>query len=265
MDQRTATAPREADLAVVGAGIVGLAVARELAARRPGLRIVVLEREDAVGLHQTGRNSGVAHAGIYYAPGSLKARLCVDGIRRMYAFCEEHGIAHERCGKVIVALTPAELGGLDELERRGRANAVPGLRRIGPSELRELEPHATGIAALHSPDTGIVDFAAVARALAAGLVGGGAEIRLGTAVEGVERDGSGVLVRTAAGPLRARRAVVCAGLWTDRLAERAGAPADPRLVPFRGAYLRLRPQARGSSAASSTPCPTRGCRSSAST
>ncbi|MCW3024132.1 MAG: lhgO, partial [Conexibacter sp.] len=164
----------ECDVAVVGGGIVGLATARELQRRDPDARIVVLERESTVGRHQTGSNSGVAHAGIYYAPGSLKARLCVEGVRDMYAFCEEHGIAHERCGKVIVALEPSELPRLDELEARGRANGVPGLRRIGPEELAEIEPHAAGIAALHSPDTGIVDFGAVARALAAQLEAGGA-------------------------------------------------------------------------------------------
>ena len=129
----------------------------------------MFEREPEVGRHQTGHNSGVLHAGIYYQPGSLKAQLCVDGVRRMYEFCERHGIAHERCGKVIVATDRSEIAGLDELELRGRANGVPGLRRIGPDELRELEPHAVGVAALHSPNTGIVDFGAVARALAAEL------------------------------------------------------------------------------------------------
>jgi len=253
----------DSDLVVVGAGIVGLAAARELLLRRPGLRVTVLEREPAVGLHQTGTNSGVAHAGIYYAPGSLKARLCVDGIRRMYAYCEERGIAHERCGKVIVALREDELPGLAELERRGHANAVPGLRRIGPEELRELEPHATGIAALHSPGTGIVDFGGVARALADDIRERGGEVRCDTEVTGLAHGGGAgvvsggdapgaagargsavVTVTTAVGELRARRALVCAGFWTDRLAEGAGAPADPRLVPFRGAYLRLKPEAR---------------------
>jgi 2-hydroxyglutarate dehydrogenase len=232
------------DLVVVGAGIVGLAAARELLERRPDLRVRVLEREDDVGLHQTGTNSGVAHAGIYYAPGSLKARLCTEGIRRMYAFCDERGIAHERCGKLIVALEPGELPGLDELERRGRANGVPGLRRVGPEELREIEPHAAGIAALHSPETGIVDFGAVARALAGDLRERGAGVELGSEVLGLRRHDGAVTVRRRDGELRARRALVCAGGWTDRLAEGAGAPADPRIVPFRGAYLRLRPEAR---------------------
>ncbi len=169
------------DVVVVGAGIVGLAVARELTRRRPELSITVFEKEDAVGRHQTSRNSGVIHAGIYYAPGSLKARLCVEGARELYDFCERHDVAVERCGKLIVALDRAEVPALDELERRGRENGVPGLRRVDADELREIEPHATGIEALHSPATGIVDFPGVARALAAELRergrGGGDRLR----------------------------------------------------------------------------------------
>ncbi|HMJ36138.1 MAG TPA: L-2-hydroxyglutarate oxidase [Baekduia sp.] len=238
----------ECDVAVVGGGIIGLATARELQRRRPDARIVVLEREDAVGRHQTGSNSGVAHAGIYYAPGSLKAQLCVEGVREMYAFCEEHDIAHERCGKVIVALERSELAGLDTLEARGRANGVPGLRRIGPAELAEIEPHAAGIAALHSPDTGIVDFGAVARALAAQLEAGGAVVATGAGVTAISRDGGpgGAATRVvhARGELRARRVLTCAGAWSDRVAVAAGADPDPRIVPFRGGYLRLAPEAR---------------------
>src|ERR671914_2413542 len=158
--------PAECDLAVIGGGIVGLAVARELKRRRPGLDAVVLERAPEVATGQTGRNSGVIHAGIYYAPGSLKARLCVAGARALYAYCEERGVPFERCGKVIVARNEAEVPRLDELERRGRENGVPGLGRLDAVELRELEPHCRGVAALHSPSTGIIDFAAVARSLA---------------------------------------------------------------------------------------------------
>ena len=241
---KSAPGGERCDLAVIGGGIIGLALAHELQGRRPGLRVTLFEREPEVGRHQTGHNSGVLHAGIYYRPGSLKAQLCVEGLRRMYDFCERHGIAHERCGKVIVATGPAELPGLGELEARGRANGVDGLRRIGPGELAELEPHAAGIAALHSPNTGIVDFGAVARALAADLRAGGAEVLTGCEVTGLERAGGGVTVRHACGELRAGRAVVCAGAWSDRLAVAAGAPADPRIVPFRGAYLRLTPAAR---------------------
>jgi L-2-hydroxyglutarate oxidase len=232
------------DLAVVGGGIVGLAVARELLHRRPGWRVTLFEREPEVGRHQTGHNSGVLHAGIYYKPGSLKAQLCVEGVRRMYEFCERHGIAHERCGKVIVATEPSEIAGLAELEARGRANGVEGLRRIGPEELTELEPHAVGVAALHSPNTGIVDFGAVARALATDLRDAGAEVLTGCEVSGLKRAGGGVAVRHSFGETRFAHAVVCAGAWSDRLAVAAGAPADPRIVPFRGAYLRLRPEAR---------------------
>ena len=235
----------ECDVAVVGGGIVGLATARELQRRDPDARIVVLERESAVGRHQTGSNSGVAHAGIYYAPGSLKARLCVEGARDLYAFCEEHGIAHERCGKVIVALEPAELPRLEELEARGRANGVPGLRRIGPQELAEIEPHAAGIAAVHSPETGIVDFAAVARALAAQLEAGGATVATDAPVTEIARDGDRrTRVVHARGELHARRVLTCAGAWSDRVAVAAGGDPDPRIVPFRGGYLRLAPEAR---------------------
>ncbi|HEY4095744.1 MAG TPA: L-2-hydroxyglutarate oxidase [Baekduia sp.] len=237
----------ECDVAVVGGGIVGLATARELQRRDPDARIVVLEREAAVARHQTGSNSGVAHAGIYYAPGSLKARLCVEGVRDMYAFCEEHGIAHERCGKVIVALEQSELGRLDELEARGRANGVPGLRRIGRTELAEIEPHAAGIAALHSPDTGIVDYGAVARKLAEQLQAGGAIVATSAPVTEVARVG-GATPRTrvvhARGELHARRVLTCAGAWSDRVAVAAGADPDPRIVPFRGGYLTLAPEAR---------------------
>ena len=232
------------DLAVVGGGILGLAVASELLSRHAGLRITVFERETGVGRHQTGSNSGVIHAGIYYKPGSLKARLCVDGMQRLYAFCDEHGIRYERCGKVIVATEPSELGRLDDLEARGRANGVPGLRRIGPEELRELEPHARGIAALHSPSTGIIDFAEVANALARRLREAGAEVATSCEVHRLERRNGAVTVSHAGGETLATRAVVCAGAWTDRLAVGAGAPADPRIVPFRGAYLRLRPDKR---------------------
>jgi (S)-2-hydroxyglutarate dehydrogenase len=228
------------DVVVVGAGILGLATARELLRREPEARVCVLEREPSIAAHQTGHNSGVIHAGIYYAPGSLKARLCVEGARELYALCDEHGIAYERCGKLIVALDAGELPGLDELERRGRANGVPGLRRVGANELREIEPNAAGIAALHSPATGIVDFGAVARVLSAGL-----EISTGVEVRSVTTGRDGAVLRTSVGEISAARVVVCAGAWSDRLAVASGEPDDPRIVPFRGGYLRLRESARG--------------------
>jgi (S)-2-hydroxyglutarate dehydrogenase len=232
------------DLVVVGAGILGLAVAREALLRDPGLRVHVVEREERVGAHQTGHNSGVVHAGIYYAPGSLKARLCVEGARDLYAFCERHDVPVERCGKVIVALDDDEIPGLDALEWRGRQNGVPGLRRLDRRGLLELEPHAEGVAALHSPATGIVDFPAVARALAGEVIEHGGRITLGRAVTGVESRTGEVVLRTDGGDLAARHAVFCAGAWSDRLAVAAGASPDPRIVPFRGAYLRLRPERR---------------------
>src|SRR5918992_4040595 len=193
--------PAECDLAVVGGGIVGLAVARELTRRRPDLKAVVLERASQPATGQTGGNSGVIHAGIYYAPGSLKARLCVAGAAEMYDFCERHDIRHERCGKVIVARDEGELARLDELERRGIANGVPGLRRLSAGELREIEPHCRGVAALHSPATGIVDFAEVARALAVELEEEGTRVVMGCGVEGVRpRPGRiGLVYRTGGG------------------------------------------------------------------
>jgi (S)-2-hydroxyglutarate dehydrogenase len=234
------------DVAIVGAGILGLATARELLGRRPGLRIVVVDGADHVGTGQTGRNSGVIHAGIYYAPGSLKARLCVQGAARLYEYCERHGIEAQRCGKVIVALHDGERGRLDELERRARANGVPGVRRLSGPEIAEVEPHCAGVAALHSPNTGIVDFAAVARQMAQDVVGAGGELALGRAVTGVRREGDEVRLEHAGGDATvARGAVFCAGGQASRLARAAGAPADPRIVPFRGQYLRLRSHARG--------------------
>ena len=234
----------EHDLAVIGAGIVGLAVARELLRRRPGSSLVVLEREPEIALHQTGRNSGVIHAGIYYEPGSLKARLCVEGARELYDYCDGRGIPAPRSGKLIVALDERELPALGELERRGRANGVRGLRRLGPEELREVEPHATGVAALHSPETGVVDFAAVARAYREDVEAAGGRVATGCAVTGVRAGGRRVILAHPRGETRARFAVFCAGAWSDRLAARAGAPREPRVVPFRGTYLRLRPARR---------------------
>jgi 2-hydroxyglutarate dehydrogenase len=236
--------PGACDLAVVGAGIVGLAVARELAERHPRLSIRVLEKEAEVGTHQTGRNSGVVHAGIYYAPGSLKARLCVEGARLLYERCDRHGIPYERCGKLIVATSDAELPALDELERRGAANGVPGLRRLAGGEIAELEPHASGVAALHSPATGVVDFAAVARSLARELAERGAQVATGSEVRAVGTDARRVALTTPRGEVRARHAIFCAGLWSDRLAVACGGRPEPRIVPFRGAYLRLRPERR---------------------
>lgn len=235
------TEPDEAgyDLAVVGAGIVGLAVAREFLRRRPAARLIVIDKQLTVGYHQTGHNSGVIHSGVYYKPGSLKARLCVDGSRLMYEFCEQHGVPYRRCGKLIVAVRDDELPRLADLEARGHANGVPGLRRVSAAEIAEIEPAARGVAALHTPSTGIVDYGAVARALETELRSQGVTFALGRAITGVRRIGGQTVLEHRDGAFGAAASILCAGLWSDRLATSAGAPPDPRIVPFRGAYLRL--------------------------
>ena len=201
----------------------------------------MLESESRLGRHQTGHSSGVIHAGVYYEPGSLKARLCVEGARALYEYCERREIPHRRSGKLIVATREGELGRLDELERRARANGVPGLRRLGADEIADVEPDAEGVAALHSPATGVVDFVRVTEAFAEDLGRAGGTIHPGTAVAGVEPSGGRLTINHSGGATAASAAVFCAGLWSDRLAVACGAPADPRIVPFRGAYLRLRP------------------------
>jgi (S)-2-hydroxyglutarate dehydrogenase len=236
--------PQRCDLAVVGGGIVGLAVARELIRRNPSSSVCVLEREQEVATHQTGHNSGVIHAGVYYAPGSLKARLCVEGAREMYDYCAERGIANERCGKLIVATDASELSRLEEIERRATANGVSGLRRLDAAGIEELEPHARGIAGLHSPGTGIADFGAVARAYAGDALDTGGTVATGCEVTGVTLGGRSLRLTHSRGTTEAGHAVFCAGAWADRLAVTAGADPDPRIVPFRGAYLRLVPQRR---------------------
>jgi L-2-hydroxyglutarate oxidase LhgO len=223
-------------IVVIGAGIIGLATARELRRRLPDARVVVVEKEAGVARHQTGRNSGVVHAGVYYPAGSLKARLCARGRTMLQRFCGEHGIAYEECGKVIVARDGSELAALAEIEARATANAVPDLRRLGSEELAELEPQAAGVAALHSPRTAIVNFTEVAQALADGL-----EVRTGFEVERIERHGREVVVDGPGGALAADRAVICAGLHADRLARLAGDGRGPAIVPFRGEYWRLVP------------------------
>ncbi len=229
---------------MVGGGIVGLAVARELIAQNPRASVAVLERESELATHQTGHNSGVIHAGVYYVPGSLKARLCVEGAREMYDYCAEKDIASERCGKVIVATDATQLERLEEIERRGHANGVQALRRLDADGIQELEPHARGIAGLHSPATGIADFPAVARAYAADILQGGGTITRACEVQRVERAGRSLRLVHSHGVTEAGHAVFCAGAWADRLAVAAGADPDPRIVPFRGAYLRLVPERR---------------------
>jgi L-2-hydroxyglutarate oxidase len=226
------------DIAVAGGGIVGLATARALALR--GLRVVVLERERKLGEHQTTHNSGVIHAGIYYAPRSLKARLCVAGAAALYEYCADKGIEAPRCGKLVVAVRPADVSRLDELERRARANGVQGLARLGPDEIPAVEPAARGLSALHSPNTGMVDFGAVAAAYAADVEAHGGELRRGAGVRALVERGDHVEAVLGDGSrVAARRAVACAGAWSDRLALASGARPDVRIVPFRGSYLRL--------------------------
>jgi (S)-2-hydroxyglutarate dehydrogenase len=237
---------RSADIAVVGAGIVGLAVARAFSLRHPGLRIVVLEKETGIATHQTGRNSGVIHSGVYYKAGSLKARLCVEGAAALRTYCDARSIPYKDCGKVIVATDATEVPGLEELHRRGTMNGVEGLELIGPERLRELEPHVSGVRALHVPGTGIVDYTKVAQAFAQDVEAAGGELLLGYAVEGIaEGAGSRVHLSCAAGEVTAANAVFCAGVHSDRLAQLGGGQTDPRIVPFRGDYYVLRPRARG--------------------
>jgi len=235
---------RSYDVVIIGAGIVGLAVSRELLSRYPRLRLAVLDKEPSVGQHQTGHNSGVLHSGIYYAPGSLKARLCVQGQRELYAYCEHKGIPTDRCGKVIVAVADSELPRLQNLLERGLANGVEGLEMIGPERLRELEPHCIGIKALYSPNTGIVDYSRVNRAYADDVVTAGGEVLPGYGVTAMSERPGRVVLETPAGEVEAQHVVACAGLHSDRVARLTGAPRDPRIVPFRGDYWILRPDRR---------------------
>lgn len=235
---------------VVGGGILGLATARQLLIAHPGASVVVVEKEPQVALHQTGRNSGVVHAGVYYAPGSLKAQLCRRGMALMEAYCIEHGLPYERCGKVVVATGKHELERLAELHRRSLANGVPGVRMLDQAELREIEPHVAGVAALHSPASAITDFGAVARQLAAGVAAAGGEVRLGTGVERVAHGDrvepqTPVVVLAGGERIRADRVIVCAGLHADRLAVASGASVSPRIMPFRGEYFALAPASEG--------------------
>jgi L-2-hydroxyglutarate oxidase LhgO len=235
-----------ADIGIVGAGILGLATALRLLQAHPGLRVALVEKEPGIARHQTGHNSGVVHAGLYYTPGSLKARLCREGKRDLEAYCDAHGIVIDRTGKLVIALDESELPALAAIRDRATANGVPGLEEVGPERIRELEPHAAGIRALWSPSTGIVDFRAVAHAYADDIVARGATIDTSRAVTAIDPRGDELAVRTTRGDLVVRRLIVCAGLQADRVAGMTGdaTPDRPRIVPFRGDYYTLRPEAR---------------------
>ena len=228
---------------VVGGGILGLATARQLALSDPEADVLVLERESALAQHQTSHNSGVVHAGIYYAPGSLKARLCRRGLGLLRDYCASRDLPYDACGKVVVAVDEREVAPLRALEARATANGVPGLRWLGQSELARVEPFVHGVAGLHSPETAIADFAAVARAYAEDVRGAGGEIRTGAPVARVEQNGRVAAVQLVDGSrIEGDRVIVCAGLQADRLAVASGEPAEPRIVPFRGEYWQLRPE-----------------------
>jgi len=227
---------------IIGGGVVGLGVALEITRRFPHLRLLVLEKEDRVARHQSGHNSGVIHSGVYYKPGSMKARLCVTGAAAMVEFCREHGIAHNVCGKVIVATRADELARLEELRRRGEANGLTGLRLIGPEELREIEPHASGLQALVVPSTGVTDYAAVCEKYAELIAARGGTVLTSAAATGIRRMASEILVETPQGAFSATALINCAGLFADRISRMAGDDPAVMIVPFRGEYYNLVPE-----------------------
>jgi (S)-2-hydroxyglutarate dehydrogenase len=229
------------DVVIIGGGIVGLATAMALKTGSPA-SLAILEAEDRLAQHQTGHNSGVIHSGLYYKPGSLKARNCVTGREAMYRFCQEHGIAHERCGKVVVATDPRELPALDELERRGRANGLQGLRRLGPEAIREYEPHTSGIAGLLVPETGIVDYKQVAQIYADIIRKEGGEIRTRAQVHGCRRYADALVLETSRGAVQCRYLVNCGGLHADEVARLCGVDPQLQIIPFRGEYYELVPE-----------------------
>ena len=231
------------DFVVIGGGIVGLSVARAIMQRNPGARLAVLEKEDEWARHQTGRNSGVIHSGIYYKPGSLKAKLCREGNRRLVAFCQQHGIKFENCGKVIVATQPSELPLLENLFERGTANGL-SVRRLTAPQVLELEPHVRCLAGIQVPSTGIVDFVGVSRRLAELIGGDGGELWLGTKALAFRPEGDKTVLETSKGILSGRWIINCAGLHSDRVARLAHANPEARIVPFRGEYYELRPERR---------------------
>jgi L-2-hydroxyglutarate oxidase len=229
------------DVAIIGGGIVGLATALSLVSRYR-LSLIIVEAEEKLAKHQTGNNSGVVHSGLYYKPGSLKARNCVAGREALYRFCAEHGIAHERCGKLVVATRPEELPALEELERRGQANGLKGVRRLSPAQIKEHEPHCAGLAGLLVPETGIVDYREVALTYARLVAAAGGTIRTTARVIGCRRLASELVLQTTAGDVACRGLVSCAGLYSDRVARLCGLEPGVQIVPFRGEYYKLLPE-----------------------
>jgi len=232
------------DLIIIGAGIVGLATGYRWLERHPGSRLLILEKEAQVGQHQSGHNSGVIHSGIYYRPGSRKARTCRAGVRALLSFCDTQGIPYELCGKVVVATRPEERPRLDLLYQRGRANGLKQLRFLGPEELKELEPHVQGLQGLHVPATGIVDFTRVTRQLAHLITAAGGRIQANAQVLQLHHRTGEVVVTSTAGEFPARRVINCAGLYADEVARRSGARPPVNIIPFRGEYYVLREGAR---------------------
>lgn len=224
---------------IVGAGILGLAVGRELVQRYPGIELTVFEKEDRVAAHQTGHNSGVVHAGIYYSPGSLKAQLCTRGRTQLRDYCNAKALPYEECGKLVIAVDHSEMERFDSLEKRASENQVPGLRRLGAEQIAEVEPHAAGIAALHSPSTAVTDFVAVANSFANDIRAADGAIHLSTPVEAIGRSGDLIEVLADGEMHRMTGLVVCAGLQSDRVAQEMDGREDPRIVPFRGEYMRV--------------------------
>lgn len=231
------------DVVVVGGGIVGVATARALAARAPGLGVVVVEAEDRLAAHQTGHNSGVIHSGLYYKPGSLKARYCTEGREALYRFCAEHGVAHDPCGKIVVAAKPEQLPQLREVMRRGTANGLRGLRELSIEELREVEPHVAGVAGCRVRETGIVNYTQVTEKLGELVRAAGGRVLRGARATGFRRDGPEVVLETAKGEVRAQFLVNCGGLQSDRLARLCGVEPGVTITPFRGEYYELVPSA----------------------
>ncbi len=232
------------DIAIIGGGIVGLATALALTESHPRAQLVILDKEPRIGMHQTGHNSGVIHSGAYYKPGSLKARLCVEGAKLMKQFCDKHGIAWEGCGKLIVATDETELPRLQTIEERGTANGLVGLKRLTGAEVVDYEPHCRAVSALHVPETGIVDYGQVIERMAGLIRDHGADIMTNAGVHAIRRDGDDLVLETAHGPVRARHLVNCAGLYSDRVAAMMGIRPEVRIIPFRGEYYMLRPERR---------------------